>query len=77
MDFVTSSQPLQDGEDVLDACWIPSDFVSVESDQADVITSSQPFDDGEDLLQDAGLQVCFLFIFFTENCQPGLIDTGP
>jgi hypothetical protein len=63
MDFVASSQPLQDGEDFSDACWIPSDLGPVESDLADsdVVASSQPFEDGEDLFQDVGLQVCFLF----------------
>ncbi|KAJ7870404.1 hypothetical protein B0H13DRAFT_2669852, partial [Mycena leptocephala] len=56
MDFVASSQPLQDGEDFSDACWIPSDLGPVESDLADVVASSQPFEDGEDLFQDVGLQ---------------------
>ncbi|KAJ7913643.1 hypothetical protein B0H13DRAFT_1873758 [Mycena leptocephala] len=56
MDFVASSQPLQDGEDLSDACWIPSDLGPVESDLADVFSSSQPSEDGEDLFQDVGLQ---------------------
>jgi hypothetical protein len=58
MDFVATSQPCQDGEEL----GFPDSMeMSLKLDTADIIGSSQPFEDGEeDLVLLSGVQVCQL-----------------
>ncbi|KAJ7484659.1 hypothetical protein FB451DRAFT_1233079, partial [Mycena latifolia] len=63
MDFVPSSQPFEDGEDLLDSSpgnpldllrsprhpWLPPDNLNASADDfVDFVGTSQPFDDGEE-----------------------------
>ncbi|KAJ6588034.1 hypothetical protein B0H19DRAFT_1366767 [Mycena capillaripes] len=71
MDFVATSQPLQDGEEDLSySCWPylglksgNGDHSEAENDSYDVISSSQPLEDGEELSLHTDLKTPLPYLF--------------